>query len=318
LQLGNDRLVPELSGSRSEGWTQNRKVRLVAAIAASQWGVISIAQLIDCGLSAAMIKRWVRLGWLHPIHRGVYAFGHPGVPIEGQLTAALFHAGAGAALSHTTAAWWWGLVKHPPELIEVTGPAFAASTNAVKVRHRKEVEAVRHRRLPVTTIPQTLLDFASQAAPLPLQMALAQADYRGLLDVPALKAKFGRGKPGSAQLREALETYEPKYAFTRSRLERAFIALCRRYGIPLPHTNVIVNGWLADAVWFGYRLIVELDGLRNHRSRAQLERDHRRDFEHRAAGFTTLRYTETQVLGNAAGVADDVIRQISLAERLAG
>jgi predicted transcriptional regulator of viral defense system len=290
----------------------------VAAFAGKQWGVIGLDQLRRLGVSDRTVESWVRRGLLHPIHRGVYAFGHPLVPIEGMCVAALLHAGPGAALSHTTAVWWWGFLEHPPETIEVVTPTFVASATGVTVRHRAKVDAVRHRRLPVTTIPQTFLDFASQAAPQPLRAALAEADYRGLLDVAALKAKLGRGKPGSAKLREALETYEPKYAYTRSRLERAFIALCKRYGIPLPLTNVQVNGWPVDAVWFEYKLIVELDGYRNHRTRAQLERDHRRDFDQRAAGFVTVRYTETQVLENAAGVADDVKRQISLAERLAG
>jgi predicted transcriptional regulator of viral defense system len=311
-------LMGKLSGSRSTPRTQIRTVRLVVAIAAKQWGVISLEQLTDCGVSASMIKRWVARGWLHPIHRGVYAVGHPVLPTEGRLVAALFHAGHGAALSHMTAVWWWGLLPHPPELVEVVSPNDVGTVEGVKVRHPRNIDSTRHRRLPVTTINQTFLDFASQAAPAPLHAALAEADYRRLLDVPTLKAKLGRGKPGSAKLREALETYEPKYAYTRSRLERAFIGLCKRYGIPLPRTNVQINGWPVDAVWFQYMLIVELDGYGNHRTRAQLERDHRRDFDHRAAGFTTLRYTETQVLGSAAAVADDVLRQISLAERLAG
>jgi Protein of unknown function (DUF559)/Transcriptional regulator, AbiEi antitoxin len=308
----------ELSGSRSTPRTQIRTVRLVVAIAAKQWGVISLEQLSACGVSASMIKRWVACGWLHPIHRAVYAVGHPAVPIEGQLLAALFHAGPDAALSHMSAVWWWGLLPHPPELIEVVSPNDVASVPGVKVRHPRHIDSTRHRRLLVTTIPQTFLDFASQAAAAPLQIALAEADYRGLLHIPALKAKLGRGKPGSRKLREALADYEPRYAYTRSRTERAFIALCKRYGIPLPLTNVRINGWPVDAVWIPYKLIVELDGYLNHRSRAQLERDHQRDFDHRAAGFTTVRYTETQVLANAKAVADDIIRQINLAERLAG
>ncbi len=283
----------------------------MAAIAATQWGVVSIAQLITCGLSTSAIGRWVAIGWLHPIHRGVYAFGNPSVPLEGLLVAALFHAAPSVALSHTTATWWWGLIPHPPELIEVVSLNDAGSSTGVKVRHPRHVEAIRHRRLPVTTIPQTLLDFASQAAPDPLRLALAEADYRGLLNVAAIKAVLGRGKPGSAKLRRALAAHEPKYAWTRSRLERAFLALCRRYGIPLPEVNVYIGDWLVDAVWKNQRVIVELDGYHGHRSHGQLERDHRRDLELRAAGWIVIRYTETQIAQDGVAVARDLLALLS-------
>jgi hypothetical protein len=71
-------------------------------VASAQWGVISLQQLVDCGVSSDAADRWRRAGRLHTIHRGVYALGHPSIPIEGRLTAALLHAGSGAVLSHRT------------------------------------------------------------------------------------------------------------------------------------------------------------------------------------------------------------------------
>lgn len=287
-------------------------------IAARQWGVITREQLIECGLSARTVTRWCSAGRLHCIHRGIYAMGHPSLSPEGFLVAALFHAGPGAALSHATATWWWGLIPHQPVQIEVSSLTRVRSFPNVRIHHPLELPQVRHRRLPVTTMPETLRDFASQAATQPLRNAIAEADYRRLLDVEAVNAACRQGKPGSTALRKALAEYEPQYAYTRSRVERAFLDLCRRHGIPLPDMNVRINGWLVDAVWPDARVVVELDGYLNHRSRAQLERDHQRDLALRAAGYTVVRYTETQVIEDATAVAQDVKSLLTLTDASVG
>jgi predicted transcriptional regulator of viral defense system len=82
-------------------------------VAALQWGVIDVRQLRDCGVSKSMASRWAKQGRLHRRYQGVYAVGHPALPVEGELTAALLAAGPGALLSHATAAWWWGLIEEP-------------------------------------------------------------------------------------------------------------------------------------------------------------------------------------------------------------
>src|SRR5438477_11232102 len=81
-----------------------------AQVAGKQWGVIGRGQLRGCGVSERAITRRIASGRLHPIFRGVYAFGHASIPIEGELVATLLHAGPEVVLSHRTAAWWWGLI----------------------------------------------------------------------------------------------------------------------------------------------------------------------------------------------------------------
>ena len=101
--------------------------------------------------------------------------------------------------------------------------------------HRAQhLERVLHRGLPVTTVARTLLDFASVAPLESVRQAVAEADYLRLLDLEAIDRALGRGRPGSAALRKALQHHRPQYARTLSPLEDRFLDLCQSHGIPLP------------------------------------------------------------------------------------
>ena len=47
----------------------------------------------------------------------------------------------------------------------------------------------------------------------------------------------------------------------------------------------------SDAVWDAQRLVVEVDGYKTHRPRAQFERDRRKDADLVLAGYRVLRFT---------------------------
>jgi hypothetical protein len=290
---------------------RHKKGNLLAAeVAGRQWGVIGADQLRDCGLTRSTVARWRRAGRLHLIHPAVYALGHPSVPVEGRLVAALLHGGEHSVLSHATAAWWWGLVQTEPTLIEISCTSRARSCPGVSVHRRQRVEKTRHRGFPVTTAAQTLLDYAADASLADVRRALANADYRGLLDLEAVRETAGQGRPGTARLRTGLVRHQPGLARTRSPLEERFIPLCESFGIPMPEINVLVEGWLVDAVWRHERVVVELDGYDNHRSPAQIERDRRKELELRALGFLVIRYTWHQVTREADQVAADLLARL--------
>lgn len=85
------------------------------------------------------------------------------------------------------------------------------------------------------------------------------------------------------------------FVLTDSELERRFLPLVRRVGLPLPHTGRYVNGWKVDFFWPDLGLVVETDGLTYHRTPAEQARDRLRDQTHSAAGLTPLRFTHWQV-----------------------
>ena len=273
---------------------------------------MSSAQLTALGVESVTIARCVEGGYLHKVHPRVYAVGHRAPSVEGDLIAAVLYAGPGAMLSHATALWWRGLIDKQPRLIQVTTPRRCRSLPEVKVYGRRDRRRLWHKGLPTTTIEQALLDYAATAPIERVRYALANADYHKVLDIEALHALAGCGRPGSVKLRAALKRHNPKLARTRSPLERVFLPLCEKYGVPLPDdVNVLVAGVLVDAVWWGQKLVVELDGKDNHSSWGQIQRDRSNEMRLRAAGFDALRYGTLQLEGEPAQVAGDVIRRLS-------
>lgn len=282
----------------------------MSRIARRQWGVISRNQLIACGLSNAAIARWTRNGRLRRVHPGVYALGQMPLGTEGRLAAALLYAGAGAALSHESAAWVWGLLSTQPPTIDISTTRRIASVPGVRAHCRRQIERIRRGRFPVTTVPQTLLDLASSLPYRDLRRALAQADYRRLLDPPSIQAALGSGRPGSRNLRRALDDHQPLLARAASDGEELLIELCEANEIPLPELNVPLGGFKVDALWREQRLVVEVDSGAAHGTPAQMEADRNRDLVLRAAGYRVVRYTWHQLTKQPKRVVDDLCTQL--------
>ena len=278
--------------------------RRVAARAAGQRGRIRYDQMRALGVGEATIVRWCRAGYLHPELPRVYAVGHPGRSTESDLAAAVLYAGPGAMLSHATAIWWLELLNYPPRQIHVSTPRRIRSRDNIVIHGRRDLERAWHGGLPATTTTQAIIDFATTGRPDLLRLVLANADYHDALDVRALM------NAGGSVLRDALAIHQPALARTRSDLEILLITFCESQRLPIPEINVYREGWLVDAVWSEERVVVEVDGVKGHRTRAQLERDHQRDLELRAKGYVVLRYTERQLIENPAAVAADIRRYL--------
>src|SRR3712207_6340486 len=103
--------MAQLPHLRSTPRTRSASVAL-GGLASRQFGVVSRRQLLELGFSPARITALVERGHVHRLLPGAYAVGHRATTWEGNLVAALFWVGAGAALSHLTAATWWGLADH--------------------------------------------------------------------------------------------------------------------------------------------------------------------------------------------------------------
>ncbi len=276
----------------------------MATRAESQFGRISRAQLQKLGVENRTVTRWLKEGYLFRELPRVYAVGSRAHTTESDLAAALLYAGAGAMLSHATAAWWLSLLDKRPRRIQVTTPRRCRSIKGIQVYDRRGRERILHKGLPTTTVAQVLLDLGA-AEPLgTVRRALASAEYHELLDLEEVGAVLKRGARGSARLRHALQRHQPRLAQTKSRLERMLLAICEKEGFPLPEINVWVAGWQVDALWRDARLAAELDGYGNHHTRAQLSRDRRKEMALRQAGLTPVRYSEDQLIERSGVVAE--------------
>jgi very-short-patch-repair endonuclease len=150
-------------------------------------------------------------------------------------------------------------------------------------------------RIPVTTPVQTLIDMALRLDRGGVERMINEADKYNLTHPPQLRdALEGRsGEAGVARLRLILD--RRTFRLTKEELERRFLPLARKAGLPVPLTGQWVNEFEVDFYWPDLGLVVETDGLRYHRTPAEQARDRLRDQTHTAAGLTPLRFTHEQV-----------------------
>jgi very-short-patch-repair endonuclease len=283
--------------------------RLIVAIAATQHGVIGLIQLIAIGLSPRSVRDRVANGRLHRIHQGVYAVGRPDITIKGRWMAAVLACGEGALLSHRSAATLQELLNARGGLIDVTIPRQSSLARPGLRVHRSTCllprDCVTVDRIPCTSVPATLLGLAATAPTNVLASACNKAAIRELLDMRAIEELLSRraGHPGASRLRAVLGGEDLGADRTKSTLEKRFLRLIRRSGLPMP----TVNDWIAipgeemqcDFVWHGQRLIVEVDGWETHRTRMAFHDDRRRDQLLRLAGWDVLRFTGRDVSRDA-------------------
>jgi very-short-patch-repair endonuclease len=270
------------------------------ALAERQHGVVARTQLLELGLSSRAIEHRISRGRLHPVWRGVYAIGRPRLTVHGRWMAAVLSCGPDAALSHESAAALWDIRPRTGQKIHVSVPAGVARRRPRIVVHRRTElgtgDVKRRHAIPVTAPIYTLIDIATRVDRDQLEAAINEADKRDLTDPEQLRASLdGQSpRPGIRALRETLD--RRTFALTDSELERRFLPLARRAGLPLPQTGRHLNGFKVDFHWPKLGLVVETDGLRYHRTPAQQTRDRVRDHAHAAAGLTPLRFTRAQVV----------------------
>jgi predicted transcriptional regulator of viral defense system len=127
--------------------------RRIARLAARQHGVVSRAQLFEAGLHRGEIDGRLRRGYLHPVHRGVYAVGHPRVDGSALIIAAVLACGEGAVASHRTAAAIWAIRPSAGRRVEITVSGAKARRNGILL-HRNRLRAADttvHDGIAVTT-----------------------------------------------------------------------------------------------------------------------------------------------------------------------
>lgn len=275
----------------------------VAAYFARQYGVITVQQAHDAGLTDRMIeyrvanRRWIRLA------SGLYAVASAPPDWQRDLAAALLlHTRAVAAGRSAAALHGFPGIRHARP--EVLVPRTSSARSPLAKVHRSvffhEVRTVRVAGFEVTTPAETVLTLAARFPANRIEVFVDETlvrrtagldEYREILD----RIQGGRVR-GSALLRRIVaereaDAYEPP----QSELERLSRRLTDRPDVPpVSHQHPVLGSagpTVVDTFIDDWLIVLEIDGRNYHTRKADFERDRRRDNAAAALGYVTLRFT---------------------------
>jgi very-short-patch-repair endonuclease len=218
---------------------------------------------------------------------------------------------ARARFSARSAAGRWGILATARASIDVTvatraGRPKRRGIDLHCVRRLDERDVTELDGIPITTVARTLVDLCSVVPDRKVERAFEQAHVLRLIAPGAIEDALERAvgrKTAALRRLVAAESHAP--TLTRSELEEAFLALCRRGGLPDPEVNVQLHGYEVDFLWRKQRRVVELDGYTFHSRRRAFGRDRRKDIDLELAGFPVSRFTHHQVICEP----DDTLRR---------
>ncbi len=291
----------------------------VMALAASQHGVVSRAQLLRAGLSSAAIGRRMQSRRFRPLHSGVYLIGPFEAPHAAEM-AAVLAGGTGALLSHLSGAVLLGVRPRPerpgPLDVSVFRSAHAGRAG-IRLHHVKalaEDERAVAEGIPVTSPGRTLVDIAALLGRREIEQSVAVAERQKLItsdELARLPARY-RGRPGMAALRDVLGDLDGP-AFTRSGAEERLQDLVRVGHLARPHLNVAIGPYEVDGLWPREGVAIEIDGWQHHSSRARFEGDRRKDAWLRARGIEVIRVSWRRLTREPTAVAVEIGQILALA-----
>ncbi|GEL21639.1 hypothetical protein PSU4_05930 [Pseudonocardia sulfidoxydans NBRC 16205] len=281
-----------------------------------QHGMVSLAQLRELGVSWSTVVAQTKAGrWRHHLPRVYATFTGP-PPRASRISAALLYGGAGAVLSHRTAAEEWGLVRCEDGPVHVTLPygSSAVSQPGLVVVHRSR--AFRHIVVasdpPRTSPGDTAIDLAvaepDEVEARRMLVALLTTGRVGpdhlrrrLLERPPLRYRRALAEAVSLVRDGVQSALEELYA---SDVEAA-------HGLPVGRrqTPMSVDGFtLYEDVTYdhaGAEVTIRLDG-RTHLADSTAFRDRRRDNAAELAGRARLVYGWKDLSNDPCAAAREV------------
>lgn len=270
-------------------------------LVAEQNGVVTTARLREIGFTNQAINRWVAMGRLFRLHRGVYLVGRPPPSREARFHAAVLASGGEAGLTGFASAALWGFWSGGTAPIEVVVPR--------QVRKRPGIRAVcvdpmppltERGGIPVTTAEQTVLYLAGTMYS---DRAFRRLVHEALVQEKTSLSELLDELEQAPKRTAAVERVERELAGgakpTRSGLEDELVELLRRGEFSSFQTSARPPGtpaWVEVDVFFPeQKLVVEIDGERYHRTAFRREFDAYKDGIVRAAGSRVLRLDEGAV-----------------------
>jgi very-short-patch-repair endonuclease len=274
-------------------------------------GVITLAQASRAGLSEQAVIRRQRSGSWRRCGPGVYFVDDRPFTDDARIRAAVWSYGIKAAASGLAAAWWHGLTKFAPDIVEVTVPrdSNGRCRDGSRLRRRdlKPVDIVERRGLRVTELALTVVEASvrQRGAAKIMDSALQhRVELRGLWNAHLRN----KGRYGSPAARRLLQTAEDG---ARSEAERLLIRLLRANKITGWRANYPLAGYRIDVAFPKQKVAIEVDGLAFHSEAEDFQADRVRQNAIALLGWQVLRFTWLDLTAYPERVLAEIKRAIS-------
>lgn len=254
-------------------------------------GVITLAQALTAGLTQDAVDYRVRTSrWLR-CARGVYFADDRPLTDSARVRVSVWSYGTRAVASGLTAAWWHGISKYLPEVLEVTAPRASRLQLRPGTRLRRRdlapTDVVERRGLRVTTLPLTVVEAAARRGGGPKLMDNALQRH---VELPALWRAHLRntGRHGSPAARRLLLAAADG---ARSEAERLLVRLLKSERITGWKPNYRVGRYQVDVAFPVHKVAVETDGWAFHSDQEDFQHDRIKQNEIALLGWQVLRFT---------------------------
>ena len=264
---------------------------------------------MNAGLSRGGIRHRLERKYFVKVGHGVFSTRGAVLTLHQRILAACLQCGRHTAAGLKTAAWLWRLDGFDaPQVIELVRPRGAYTklkgVKGVKVRSMRgfEKEGVGVvGGVPVTSLPQTLIDLARVLDEATLELALDSAIrqnkwWRSWIERELLWLGT-KGRPGAPSLARLLrERPEVRDSALEVLVDRLFFAT----GLPRPKVQytIVENGKRvvrADFAWPDVKVAVLAQGYQFHHGRQQFEKDSKQSTLLAAAGWLVLNPTWREI-----------------------
>jgi very-short-patch-repair endonuclease len=209
-----------------------------------------------------------------------------------------------------TAAWWFGLTKFAPDIVEVTVPKVSnhRRRHGVHIRRRalEPRDVVERRGLRVTEPALTVVEAAVRQRRGAKVMDRA---LQGDLELAQLwRAHLrNKGRHGSPAARRLLQAASDG---ARSEAERLLIRLLRAAQIKGWKANYPVCGYVVDVAFPKQMVAIEIDGWAFHHDQAAFQNDRTRQNRITLSGWQVLRFTWLDLTEHPQRVIAEIVRAL--------
>ncbi|MBJ7339897.1 type IV toxin-antitoxin system AbiEi family antitoxin domain-containing protein [Mycolicibacterium sp.] len=273
-------------------------------------GVVTLSQAQQCGLSRFAVNRRVRSGHWRQCARGVFFVDDRPFTDAARIRAAVWSNGDRAAATGLAAAWWLGLTRFAPDLVEVTVPRVSNHIRRPGIRLRRRdlapADVIERNGLRVTTLPLTVVEAAARrgGGPKLVDQALQRHTDLSALWAAHLRNKGRHGSPAARRLLQAADVG------ARSEAERLMIRLLRAGKITGWKVNQRVVGYEVDVLFRDAKVAIEIDGFAFHSGADDFQHDRIKQNAIALAGYQVLRFTWLDLVEYPDRVLKEVERAI--------